>query len=214
MATERQTEANRLNAQKSTGPRTPEGKAASSQNAFKSGLDAESQFVYGEDRADFALLQHEYFERFQPASPEERFQVDTLIRNEWLLRRLFRAEAHLWEYQVIGASRSEGVPLGEGFAKSSNVFMRLQRRVTLCEKSYKDAFTELQRLQAARQVTPPPPQPEASPQPQPTKAPSPKLASFRTFSPEPSKPSAPANGSPAAAPAPAPGPPNRGSSIL
>ena len=176
MTTERQTEANRLNAQKSTGPRTPEGKAASSQNAFKSGLDAESQFVYGEDRADFALLQHEYFERFQPASPEERFQVDTLIRNEWLLRRLFRAEAHLWEYHAMSASRSDGVPLGEGFTKASNVFMRLQRRVTLIEKSYKDAFAELQRLQAARQVTPPPPQAEAAPQPQRTKAPPPKLA--------------------------------------
>ena len=39
MATLPQIEANRLNAQHSTGPRTPQGKAVSSQNAFKSGLD-------------------------------------------------------------------------------------------------------------------------------------------------------------------------------
>ncbi|HJT86727.1 MAG TPA: hypothetical protein VJ732_02700, partial [Bryobacteraceae bacterium] len=143
--------ANRLNAQKSTGPRTPEGKAISSMNALKSGLDAESQFVYGEEREDCAQLQQEYFERFRPATPEERFYVDTLIRNEWMLRRLFRAEAHLWEYYVTRADRSEGTPLGEAFATASVVFMRLQRRLSTIEKSYKDAYDELTRLQAARQ---------------------------------------------------------------
>ena len=150
MATLRQIEANRLNAQKSTGPRTPQGKAVSSQNALQSGLDAESQFVTGEDRADFAALQDEYIARFQPLTPEERFQVDTLLRNEWILRRLFRAEAQLWEYHTMRADRSEGVPLGEALVAGNEVFRRLQRRITLAERSYKDAFAELERLQRAR----------------------------------------------------------------
>jgi hypothetical protein len=150
MATSRQIEANRLNAQNSTGPRTPQGKAVSSQNALKSGLDAESQFVVGEDRSEFAELQHEYIARFQPLTPEERFQVDSLLRNEWTLRRLFRAEAHLWEYYTIRADRSEGVPLGEALVAGHEAFRRLQRRITLCERSYKDAFAELERLQRAR----------------------------------------------------------------
>ena len=101
MATLSQVEANRLNSQRSTGPRTPQGKAVSSQNAFKSGLDADSQFCYGEQRTDFYRLQIEYFTRFQPRAPEERFQVDSLIRNEWMLRRLFRAEAHLPEIGFV-----------------------------------------------------------------------------------------------------------------
>jgi capsule polysaccharide export protein KpsE/RkpR len=150
MATLRQIEANRLNAQKSTGPRTPQGKAVSSQNALKSGLDAESQFVTGEDRIEFAQLQNEYIARFQPLTPEERFQVDTLLRSEWILRRLFRAEAQLWEYHAIRADRSEGVPLGEALVAGNEVFRRLQRRITLAERSYKDAFAELERLQRAR----------------------------------------------------------------
>jgi len=150
MATSRQIEANRLNASKSTGPRTPQGKAVSSQNALKSGLDAESQFVAGEDRAEFAQLQHEYITRFQPLTPEERFQVDSLLRNEWTLRRLFRAEAQLWEYYAMRADRSEGVPLGEALVAGDEAFRRLQRRITLCERSYKDAFAELERLQRAR----------------------------------------------------------------
>ena len=150
MATLPQIEANRLNAQKSTGPRTPQGKAVSSQNALKSGLDAESQFVVGEDRAAFAALQDEYRARFQPLAPEERFQIDTLLRSEWILRRLFRAEAQLWEYHAMRADRSEGVPLGEALVAGNEVFRRLQRRITLAERSYKEAFAELDRLQRAR----------------------------------------------------------------
>jgi hypothetical protein len=150
MASQPQVAANRLNALKSTGPRTAEGKAVSSQNAFQSGLDAESQFVYGENQDEFAVLQREYMERFRPVSPEERFQIDNLIRCEWMLRRFFRVEAHLWEYHVIRASRSEGTPLGESFDKASTVFMRLQRRVTLTEKAYNAAYAELQRLRAER----------------------------------------------------------------
>ena len=150
MATLSQIEANRLNAQQSTGPRTPQGKAVSSQNAFKSGLDADSQFCCGEQPTDFYRLQIEYFARFQPRSPEERFQVDSLIRNEWMLRRLFRAEAHLWEFHTTRASRFDGVPLGEAFHNAHPEFMRLHRRITLMEKSYKDSFAQLQTLQQDR----------------------------------------------------------------
>ena len=165
MATERQIEANRLNAVSSTGPRTCKGKAASSMNALKSGLDAFSQFVYGEERDDFISLQQEYTARFQPATPEERFRLDTMLRSEWVLRRLHRAEAHLWEYYTLQASRSDGVPLGEALAKNSTVFMRLQRRVTLNERAYKEAKAELERLQSARQ-------------PQQNRSETPKLASL------------------------------------
>src|SRR5271157_3034998 len=157
MATTAQIAANRLNAQQSTGPRTPEGKAVSSQNAFKSGLDADSQFCYGEERADFYRLQVEYFTRFSPQSPEERFHVDTLLRNEWSLRRLFRAEAHLWEFNTTHCSRRDGAPLGEGFNNSSPVFMRLHRRITLFEKSYEASLTKIQTLQEARRASDSPP---------------------------------------------------------
>ncbi len=52
MSTEAQKLANRRNAQKSTGPRTPQGKAAVSQNAVKHGLLAAHVVITSESQAD------------------------------------------------------------------------------------------------------------------------------------------------------------------
>ena len=92
-----------------------------------------------------------------------------------MLRRLFRAEAHLWEYHVIRADRSEGLSLGAALMAADQVFRRLQRRITLAERSYKDAFAELERLQRARGSLPTPP---SGQQPKPDTADSPELGSF------------------------------------
>jgi len=56
MATAAQIAANRANAQHSTGPRTPEGKTASSMNALKHGADAASVVIPGEDPAQYDRL--------------------------------------------------------------------------------------------------------------------------------------------------------------
>ena len=45
--------ANLLNAQRSTGPRTEEGKAASSLNSLKHGLTAKTVVLPGEDPAEY-----------------------------------------------------------------------------------------------------------------------------------------------------------------
>ena len=52
MTTERQAEANRRNAMKSTGPRTPEGKAVVALNGMKHGLLSRESLVKGENEAD------------------------------------------------------------------------------------------------------------------------------------------------------------------
>ena len=70
MSSLKQIEANRLNAQKSTGPRSVEGRAVSSQNALKTGIDALSLIIRGEDSTDLETLTAEYFERSHPQTPE------------------------------------------------------------------------------------------------------------------------------------------------
>ena len=69
MPSQKQIAANRLNARKSTGPRSAAGKAVSSMNALQSDIDAQSLVIPGEDPNALVALTAEYFDRFQPATP-------------------------------------------------------------------------------------------------------------------------------------------------
>src|ERR1035438_299356 len=96
MATPAQITANRANAQKSTGPRSPEGKSASRFNALKHGIDAASLVIPGEDPAEYDALAAEYSGEFRPQSPSEFFHVETMLRADWQKIRLQRVEADLF----------------------------------------------------------------------------------------------------------------------
>jgi hypothetical protein len=88
MPTEAQINANRLNAQKSTGPKSREGKAASSLNALKSGIDAWSHIIPGEDPDELEALTAAFLLQYRPTDPTQFSLVDTLISTEWIQRRI------------------------------------------------------------------------------------------------------------------------------
>src|SRR5690242_17419611 len=100
MATLAQLTANRLNSQKSTGPRSVEGKAASRFNALKHGLDANTTVLPGEDPAAYELLAANYRDEFQPATQSEAFHVDIMIDADWQKRRYKKVEAELLQRVV------------------------------------------------------------------------------------------------------------------
>src|SRR5437660_3719389 len=79
----KQIEANRLNSQKSTGPRTAEGKSVVAANALKHGIFAKSPAIVGENSFAFLDLKDALLLRFQPATPEEEILVSTIARNAW-----------------------------------------------------------------------------------------------------------------------------------
>jgi hypothetical protein len=96
MASAAQVEANRANAQLSTGPKSPEGKAAVAQNRATHGLAGRDFFLLpDEDPAEFEALSASYSEEHQPAGPTESFLVRELVRSEWKLRRVSAIEAGL-----------------------------------------------------------------------------------------------------------------------
>src|SRR6516164_5689991 len=96
MASPAQINANRANALKSTGPRSVEGKSASRFNALKHGIDAASVVIPGEDFAEYQSLADQYLIEFSPQSASESFHVDTMLRADWLKRRLETVEADLY----------------------------------------------------------------------------------------------------------------------
>ena len=143
----KQLEANRRNAQKSTGPRSVEGKAASSQNALKSGIDAKAQTLPGEKPEALEALAAEYYDRFRPATPEARHLVDTLVSNEWLLRRFRRIEVQILKHEMEAAYRLDAKnPEGHAYVRSERSFDRLQRRINAAERNYHRALKELSEI--------------------------------------------------------------------
>jgi len=194
MHTIRAIEANRLNPQ--TGPRSIEGKAASSMNALKTGIYAESAVIRGESAADLQQLAAEYHERFSPGTPEERFLVDTLVHDEWLLRRFRRIEAQLFLYEMEDYMEDEEVELARAFHAYAPTFARLQRRISETERSYLRVLKELERLRQSRHDAPQAADPRPAPQPT-----QPQPAAPVGFVPQPAPPPAPP---PAPEPYPAP----------
>ncbi len=78
MATAKQTAANRLNAQKSTGPRTPQGRAAVRLNGVTHGLTAKTLVLKGESESDFKALFESLAAEYEPETPTEETLVADL----------------------------------------------------------------------------------------------------------------------------------------
>ena len=93
MATDAQIQANRENAKKSTGPRTPEGKARVSKNALKHGLLAQDSVIPGEDPAEFDRHLATYEDTYLPRNCVEKEIVRQIADAAWRMRRLSRIEA-------------------------------------------------------------------------------------------------------------------------
>jgi len=176
MASLQQIEANRLNATKSTGPRSDAGKAAIRFNALKSGIDAAAEVIPGEDPNRLTALLAEYQARWTPRTPETRALVDICVRNEWLLARMSRAEAALYGYSEEGLCSRTDYPLGRETLNRGQNLDRLQRRLNALQRNLQSAMKDLGRLKAAEseEEAAAPAEPTRI-QPQPAQSPRPEI---------------------------------------
>jgi hypothetical protein len=110
MATEAQIEANRANAQKSTGPRTPEGKEKAAQNALRHGLFTRETVIRGEDEAEFAEYRENLLSQQIPGTPLEEILADRFVDLSWRLKRAARDQEKafvvLYEKQTAGVGEA------------------------------------------------------------------------------------------------------------
>ncbi|MCU1238650.1 MAG: hypothetical protein JWP63_6617 [Candidatus Solibacter sp.] len=144
MSTLRQIEANRRNAQKSTGPKTSAGKSAASANALKIGIYSTAAVLPFEDAGALAILAAGLHARFSPATPETRFHIDEFIRAEWELRRLRRAEAELTTYIHEDCFHpDDDHTLGQPAAIQPKIFSGLQWRANAIRKARNQALAAI-----------------------------------------------------------------------
>jgi hypothetical protein len=154
MTSARKAEANRQNAQKSTGPKTPEGKAAVSLNALKHGLLSKEILLPGEDEEALRELDERLRGELQPDGVVEVLLVDRVTSLLWRLRRLGHVEAGIFaQERQWHVGDQDASSLGLAFIRDgngANAFSKLSRYETTIERGLYKALHELQRLQAAR----------------------------------------------------------------
>src|SRR5689334_14765871 len=148
MASPAQIQANRLNALKSTGPRTENGKAASRCNALRHGADSQLAVIPGEDPAELEALARGYHQTWRPRGPEQGFLVDTMIQSDWLRRRFLLIQTRLTA-ELLARVEDTSNPLGAIFAGDSpgaRALERVMRHYEAADRSWFRAFRELQIL--------------------------------------------------------------------
>ena len=119
MTSFRRIEANRRNAQLSTGPKTDDGKSRSRRNAVRHGLTAETVIDALEDADEYAAFEMAVTSDYDAQTAVERELVLRLASALWRLRRatsiesgLFRIQAqHLLQFRQRRAQREK--PLGD-----------------------------------------------------------------------------------------------------
>ncbi|MCA1729765.1 MAG: hypothetical protein LC751_10275, partial [Actinobacteria bacterium] len=121
MTSEKQTQANRQNALKSTGPKTSDGKATARYNATKHGLLSREVLLPGEDEATLRELGEILRDELQPVGELENMLVDRIVAAHWRLRRLGRVEAGIFAWQLY----EELLDRAQGEAKTyeSNILL-------------------------------------------------------------------------------------------
>jgi hypothetical protein len=153
MATAAQITANQHNATLSTGPKTPEGKAAAARNATKHGLAGIFTVLPHEDPEDFTDLADRLRDEFQPAGENESFLVDQMIQARCRLLRIQRLEALAFE-QILtepGGDSDADTRILAAMCGSGNALDKLQRYAAAAERSYYKALRELQQSRAHQQ---------------------------------------------------------------
>jgi len=95
-ASEARRNANRANAQHSTGPRTEEGKAKSSLNAVKTGLTGRTVLLPTDDIHAYYEHLDRHFAEFSPATDKEKSLVQTIVDTEWRLLRIAPLESGIY----------------------------------------------------------------------------------------------------------------------
>ena len=168
MATEKQINANRQNARKSTGPQSPEGRAAVRGNALRHGLTAKSIVLSTEKETDFNEIRQAFEAQYQTLGPMETLLVQELVIMTWRLRRLRNIETGFFNLRLMDTAEDleqeydnleDRSRLAYIFYKDSNrpnTLQNLARFEGRLQRGFYKALRELERLRASRESAPTP----------------------------------------------------------
>jgi hypothetical protein len=153
MSSERQVEANRQNAQRSTGPRTPKGKARVASNALKHGLTGKQLVLFDENPKDFYAFRVGLLNELNPIGDLEGVLAERIVIDSWRLRRVPVLEATLYKSSHYDDPSEEDIASEVAtwsLRNCTETFANLWRHEAALHRSFSRSLHELQRLQAIR----------------------------------------------------------------
>jgi hypothetical protein len=155
MTSDKQAQANRRNALKSTGPKTPEGKAAVRHNATKHGLLSQEVLLPDEDAAALEELGERLRAELQPVGELEGMLVDRIIAAYWRLRRLGRVEAGIFAWELYGELAARARQEARIYERQESVdddFLSAILPTTKItdEKKHRDALSKAKEMESMR----------------------------------------------------------------
>ncbi len=143
---ERRAEANRVNAQLSTGPKTIEGKTASSKNAVKTALTGRTVLLPADDADRYERLLLAYKESFRPSGQRECELVQALADAAWRLDRIPGLEEAIY---CKGAAEFAG-QVAELSGESRSAMLRMHTALAY-ERPLRNLHTQEMRLHRLRE---------------------------------------------------------------
>jgi hypothetical protein len=120
---EAQLNANRANAQMSSGPTTPAGKAISRFNAVKTGLTGRTILLTAEDAPLYEQHRDRLFDQYAPATNQEKQLVQSILDAEWRILRIAPLEAAIY---ILGQSELVGLYPNERNPETRNALIQLE----------------------------------------------------------------------------------------
>jgi hypothetical protein len=154
MVSEKQVEANRRNAQKSTGPKTAEGKSNSSRNNLRHGLTGQISLLPAEDREAHDAFCNELIDSFNPETPMERQLAQSIAEDNWRLNRARALENNMFALAHGHERRELQIALAdaETFLTQANAFNLLSIYEQRINRGMQRNMKLLRELQAERKA--------------------------------------------------------------
>jgi len=140
--------ANRANALKSTGPRTPEGKRRSARNALTHGLTARDITALGEAYEALPSTVEQFTESWRPRNPYEHSLVVMLATLTLRLSRCARMETGLFDMSIPVINPTDGTEvvnaaIAASFTYHEKSFTALSRYEANLSRAYERTFKAL-----------------------------------------------------------------------
>ena len=165
MASQSQIDANRIKAQKSSGPKTPEGKAKSRRNALQHGLTAKTCMLADEDPDDLLDLTDELREKFNPQDTDEDFLIERMAKARIRYNRIMPIEASIFNLRLVVDKAPPPLMEAQGEtcqrawaymrdANGGNALSKLSRYETTLLREYDRSRAELEKMQKIRAAKP------------------------------------------------------------